>query len=168
MEAGSRPEEIESAQADLWIAVGEGEEPPTDLDLLADSLPAADRTPSLGQLAEMVSQAPELRVLALRHRMEQVAVEAARAGRLPTIKFVSGYTLDQDASPCVDAGGDTAANVGLDQHSTSTFGIRDSGTVDMGYHFEGGWVLSITDAQVTEGAASTTTNMRFTVMPSIM
>jgi parallel beta-helix repeat protein len=59
--------------------------------------------------------------------------------------FVSGprgeYYLSQVAagqvvtSPCVDAGSDTAANLGLDNRTTRTDEIRDSGTVDMGYHY---------------------------------
>jgi len=59
--------------------------------------------------------------------------------------FVSGpdgeYYLSQvDAgqavtSPCVDTGSDTAANLGLDYHTTRTDEVPDSGTVDMGYHY---------------------------------
>ena len=37
-------------------------------------------------------------------------------------------------SPCVDAGSDTAANLGLDTLITRTDGIPDAGIVDMGYH----------------------------------
>jgi parallel beta-helix repeat protein len=38
-------------------------------------------------------------------------------------------------SPCIDAGSDTAANLGLDTRSTRTDGVPDSGTVDLGYHY---------------------------------
>ena len=58
--------------------------------------------------------------------------------------FVSGplhdYYLSQVAagqaadSPCVDAGSDTAVNLGLDGLTTRTDGVGDAGTVDMGYH----------------------------------
>ncbi|MBN1917726.1 MAG: right-handed parallel beta-helix repeat-containing protein, partial [Verrucomicrobia bacterium] len=58
--------------------------------------------------------------------------------------FVSGplhdYCLSQMAagqavdSPCVDAGSDTAVNLGLDHLTTRTDGVPDSGIVDMGYH----------------------------------
>ena len=50
------------------------------------------------------------------------------------------YYLSQTAagqgsdSPCVDAGSDTAANLGLDALTTRTDGVPDAGTVDMGYH----------------------------------
>ncbi len=37
-------------------------------------------------------------------------------------------------SPCVDAGSDTAANLGLDSLTTSNAGYADTGTVDIGYH----------------------------------
>jgi len=58
--------------------------------------------------------------------------------------FVSGplhdYYLSQIAagqaadSPCVDAGSDTAANLGLDHRTTRTDEVPDEGIVDMGYH----------------------------------
>ena len=46
-------------------------------------------------------------------------------------QIASGQALD---SPCVDAGSDTAASLGLDDLSTRTDGMPDEGTVDMGYH----------------------------------
>ena len=55
--------------------------------------------------------------------------------------FTSGYRLSQIAagqptdSPALDAGSDTAANIGLDTKTTRTDGVPDSGTVDIGYHF---------------------------------
>ena len=58
--------------------------------------------------------------------------------------FVTGpeddYYLSQTAagqganSPSVDAGSDTAATLGLDDKTTRTDGVPDSGTVDMGFH----------------------------------
>jgi hypothetical protein len=51
------------------------------------------------------------------------------------------YYLSQTAagqgadSPCVDAGSDTAANLGLDSFTTRTDDAGDAGTVDMGYHY---------------------------------
>jgi len=38
-------------------------------------------------------------------------------------------------SPCIDAGSDTALNLGLDTRTTRTDGVTDTGTVDLGYHF---------------------------------
>ncbi len=69
--------------------------------------------------------------------------------------FVSGplhnYYLSQIAagqgsdSPCVDAGSDTAANLGLDELTTRTDGVPDTGIVDMGYHAPyAPWIDSIT------------------------
>ncbi len=46
-------------------------------------------------------------------------------------QIASGQTVD---SPCVDAGSDTAANLGLDNLTTRTDGGDDAGIVDMGYH----------------------------------
>ena len=51
------------------------------------------------------------------------------------------YYLSQTASgqpqqsPCVDAGSETAGNLGLDIRTTRTDGVPDAGTVDMGYHY---------------------------------
>jgi len=38
-------------------------------------------------------------------------------------------------SPCIDAGSDTASNLGLDARTTRSDGVTDSGTVDLGYHY---------------------------------
>ncbi|MCH7846416.1 MAG: right-handed parallel beta-helix repeat-containing protein, partial [Acidobacteria bacterium] len=54
--------------------------------------------------------------------------------------FVSGYYLSHIAagqgsdSPAIDAGSDTAANLGLDTRTTRTDDVTDTGTVDLGYH----------------------------------
>ena len=51
------------------------------------------------------------------------------------------YYLSQTAagqeqdSPCVDAGSDTAENLGLNTRTTRTDQVPDSGIVDMGYHY---------------------------------
>jgi len=60
--------------------------------------------------------------------------------------FVSGpkgtYYLSQTeagqsyTSPCVNAGSDSAHNLGLDNLTTRTDGEPDQGIVDMGYHYE--------------------------------
>ncbi|MDJ0852521.1 MAG: TolC family protein [Myxococcota bacterium] len=92
LEAESARYEIAAAETDLWIAVGEGEEPNGPLVVDATTMPSVEGPVSVGQIAELVSAAPELRVLDLRRRMELVAVEAARAGRLPKLSFVTGYT----------------------------------------------------------------------------
>jgi hypothetical protein len=59
--------------------------------------------------------------------------------------FVSGpwgdYYLSQKAagqdkdSPCLNAGSDLAANLGLAQMTTRTDGVLDTGKVDIGYHY---------------------------------
>jgi hypothetical protein len=47
-------------------------------------------------------------------------------------QIASGQAFD---SPCVDAGSDTAANLGMDLFTTRTDDIGDTGIVDMGYHY---------------------------------
>ena len=41
-----------------------------------------------------------------------------------------------NSSPCIDAGDNTAASYGLDTKKTATCSVFDTGTVDMGYHYE--------------------------------
>ena len=45
---------------------------------------------------------------------------------------VAGQSSD---SPCINAGNDTAANLGLDTKTTRTDGAVDTGTADLGYHY---------------------------------
>ena len=50
--------------------------------------------------------------------------------------YLSQITAGQGSdSPCVDAGSDTATNLGMDTMSTNTIQLLDGGTVDMGYHY---------------------------------
>ncbi len=92
LDAQTKVHEIAAAQADLWLAVGEGEPPAGTLSLVPNSLPRIDAA-ALAESAEAdLKTAPELRILELRRRMDEVGVAAARAGRLPTLRFISGYT----------------------------------------------------------------------------
>jgi len=62
----------------------------------------------------------------------------------------AGQAID---SPCVDAGSDTAANLGVDIFTTRTDQVIDAGTVDMGYHYpitnvadiDGDWDVDFVD-----------------------
>jgi len=92
LDAEAASYDISAAEADLWIAVGAGDEPAGGVELVRESLPPVEQPVSLGQVAELVSAAPELRLLELRRRMDKVDVDAARAGRLPTLKLVTGYS----------------------------------------------------------------------------
>ncbi|MBN1885772.1 MAG: hypothetical protein JW876_09665 [Candidatus Krumholzibacteriota bacterium] len=50
--------------------------------------------------------------------------------------FLSQTACGQAAtSPCVDAGSNTAAALGLDSRTTRTDGVTDTGAVDIGYHY---------------------------------
>jgi outer membrane protein len=90
LEARSHEQDIAMARADLWLAIGEAE--PLRVPLEPDSLPTVDPYDAGYGAVEAVAQAPELRILELRRRMQEASVSAARAGRLPTMKFVSGYS----------------------------------------------------------------------------
>jgi len=82
--------EIDSARAELWLAVGEDE--PLRIPVDPESLPTVDPKSAAYGAVEAVPTAPELRILDLRRRMQEATVAAAKAGRLPTIEFVSGYS----------------------------------------------------------------------------
>jgi outer membrane protein TolC len=81
--------EIDSARAALWIAVGEDE--PLRIPLAPDSLPEIDPEHAAYGALEAVQAAPELRILDLHRRIKHATVEAEKAGRFPTLRFVSGY-----------------------------------------------------------------------------
>jgi len=72
--------------------------------------------------------------------------------------LLHGYYLSQTAagqgsdSPCVDAGSDTAANLGVGDRTTRTDGVDDAGQVDMGYHAE--YPLWITDVYYEHATTS--------------
>ncbi len=57
---------------------------------------------------------------------------AGPSGNYYLSQIASGQTFD---SPCVDAGSDTSANLGMDVFTTRTDGVCDTGIVDMGYHY---------------------------------
>jgi outer membrane protein len=92
LDAQDKAHEIAAAEADLWLAVSEGEPPAGGLRLVPESLPRIDAAASAEGAEAGLKTAPELRILELKRRMDEVGVEAARAGRLPTLTFVSGYT----------------------------------------------------------------------------
>ena len=62
-------------------------------------------------------------------------VFADKGDFLPTGSSDS-YYLNQATSPCKDTGSQTAVAAGLDQRTTATSGAKDTGVVDMGYHYE--------------------------------
>ena len=56
--------------------------------------------------------------------------------------LLGGYYLSHTAagqeatSPCVNAGSDTAANLGFDRLTTRSDGAWDTGVVDLGFHYK--------------------------------
>ncbi|MFC1451965.1 hypothetical protein ACFLSJ_01310 [Verrucomicrobiota bacterium] len=80
--------------------------------------------------------------------------------------FARGYYLSHDFvhdqaadSPCIDVGGDNAADIGLGALTTRTDGQTDSGVVDFGYHYPEGadvpepYIRNIGDAQTSSSDA---------------
>jgi hypothetical protein len=53
------------------------------------------------------------------------------------LSFDGGHNIGQEVnSPCIDAGDNSAADLGLDQYTTRSDHAADTGPVDLGYHQE--------------------------------
>ena len=91
LEARERAAAIDEARAALWSAMGGAPGGDGGLVLAAESLPTPSEPP--GAVSEQeVAEAPELRVLELREKMEQKTVAAANARRYPTLGLRAGYS----------------------------------------------------------------------------
>jgi len=90
LDAEQHRAELAEAQAALARAIGSEPGAPAP-SIVAASLPViVDAAPPLdGDTA--LAAAPELRILALRCRMDELAVDMARAGRYPTLALRGGY-----------------------------------------------------------------------------
>jgi len=84
----SQQRALDDARGTLARALGEDELLGT---LVPDSLPAPVVTDGGAAAEEAVRGAPELRILDLRRRMEEISLKAARAGYLPTLSVRGGY-----------------------------------------------------------------------------
>lgn len=83
-------DQLEDARALLQVLIGPGERSDQPLRVLPHSLP--EPTPPSPEAAEeLVVNAPDLRVLDLRRRMEEATVAAERARRMPTLAMRGGY-----------------------------------------------------------------------------
>lgn len=91
IETRAKQKELDAARADLWLALGESEPHSMPITLDPESLPSVDASHASVGLAEQVANSPEIRILDLQRRIEDAQVSAAKAGRWPTLKFVTGY-----------------------------------------------------------------------------
>ncbi|MBX3027939.1 TolC family protein [bacterium] len=89
LDAEEREAELAHARAVLAQLIGEEGEA-TTLRVDASSLPPV-RTPATDNPEAALASSPELRILALRQRMEELTLDAARAGRYPTLAVRGGY-----------------------------------------------------------------------------
>ncbi|HSP96629.1 MAG TPA: TolC family protein [Candidatus Dormibacteraeota bacterium] len=88
LDADERTAQLAHARAVLARLIGDdGEAAALRID--ASSLPAVRATPDDREAA--LASSPELRILALRQRMEELTLDAARAGRYPTLAVRGGY-----------------------------------------------------------------------------
>jgi len=65
-------------------------------------------------------------------RFSAILTAAGPRGDYYLSQIASGQ---MSASPCADAGSDTAANMGRNGLTTWTYGVTDSGAVDAGYRY---------------------------------
>jgi outer membrane protein TolC len=87
----SRRDALEDARAALARAIGEEEDDGAALRLVPDSVPTAMLPSGNGANEDVLCGAPELRLLELRRRMEELTLAAVRAERLPTLSLRGGY-----------------------------------------------------------------------------
>ena len=65
---------------------------------------------------------------------------------------IDGYFLNQTDSDCINAGSDTASNLGVDEFTTHPNGLADTGIADIGFHyfFPTSSTISINEGESTE------------------
>ena len=91
LEAIIRQEDLADARASLAIAIGADRDGP-GLQLAADSVPTPTDTADVFAGEDVLANSPELRVLELRTRMEELSLSAARAERYPKLGVQAGYS----------------------------------------------------------------------------
>jgi outer membrane protein len=91
LETRARHNEMSAARDELWLALGEHEPRHVMIELDPDSLPSLQARAE-ESLAERLVDSPEMRILELQKRIQDANVAAAKAGRWPTLKLVSGYS----------------------------------------------------------------------------
>lgn len=91
MAADATQVRLEAARAALGEAIGADAADGLTLAVDAGSLPKLDLGAAEADVDAQLADAPELRILALRKRMEEIAVQAARAAYYPTIGVRGGY-----------------------------------------------------------------------------
>jgi outer membrane protein TolC len=91
IDAALRTDELEDARRTLLAVIGGGGAADLEIELAADSVPApADPAHGVPE-DEAIHAAPELRVLELRRRMQELEVSAARAQAYPTVGLGAAY-----------------------------------------------------------------------------
>jgi outer membrane protein TolC len=90
LDVDARRTEVQAARATLLLAIG-SEASPDRLRLAAGSIPSALATASEAQMLTDVPASPELRVLDLRARVEEMSVAVARAEAYPTLTVGAAY-----------------------------------------------------------------------------
>lgn len=91
LEADAHREQLEQARTALADAIGADPDEASAITVDPTSLPTLDAAAVDRDAEAKVADAPALRILGLRQRMEDLAVKAARAGRYPTLGVRGGY-----------------------------------------------------------------------------
>lgn len=92
LEARATREQVIAGRAALWQALGRGGPDGAEPEVVPESLPQL--TPEHREKPQdaSIEDAPDLKVLALRRRMEEASVASARALRLPKVRLRGGYS----------------------------------------------------------------------------
>jgi outer membrane protein TolC len=92
LEARATRDRVVAGRAALWQAMGRGELGGEGPEVVPESLPRLGPGAPEEPENAAIENAPDLRVLALRRRMEEASVESARALRLPKVRLRGGYS----------------------------------------------------------------------------
>jgi len=92
LEADLRSQGLADARRALWLAIGATDTEGGTLELAADSVPVPGNPDDDPASEEVIATTPELRVLALRRKMEEITLAAVRAERFPTLGVRTGYS----------------------------------------------------------------------------
>jgi outer membrane protein TolC len=87
-----RMQALADARRSLWQAIGASDAEGGALRLVPDSVPVPAAVEGDPAADDALASTPELRVLALRRRMEEISLAAVRAERLPTLGVRTGYS----------------------------------------------------------------------------
>ena len=92
LEARATQERVVDARAALWQALGRDGADGGTPEVVPDSMPPLEPEQLQAPQDAVLEEAPDLKVLALRRRMEEASVASAQALRFPKVRLRGGYS----------------------------------------------------------------------------